>query len=82
MGRSSWGARAAKERTRFRSTPTYVVVHHSETPGCSNEAQCKTRVKNIQDFHLDTRNWSDVGYNFLVSYKNITFTSVFYFLSF
>lgn len=64
--RSAWNAKEAKDRGKFSYTPSYIVVHHSETPECFSEAGCKARVKNIQRFHMDNRGWSDIGYNFLV----------------
>jgi hypothetical protein len=38
---------------------TEVIVHYSEGPTTQS-------VRSIQDFHLNGRGWSDIGYNFLV----------------
>ncbi|WP_246178596.1 N-acetylmuramoyl-L-alanine amidase [Actinomadura decatromicini] len=60
ISRAEWGARAP----RARSTVTWAersefVVHYSEGPTTQS-------VRSIQDFHMDDRNWADIGYNFLV----------------
>lgn len=60
VSRSKWGARAPKSvKTVPWSARTEFVVHHSEGP-------TDQTIKSIQNFHMDTRGWSDVGYNFLV----------------
>lgn len=58
--RSGWGARPP----RNRSTTTWprragFTVHYSAGPPTQTPRQ-------IQNFHMDTRGWTDVGYNFLV----------------
>ncbi|WP_433225629.1 N-acetylmuramoyl-L-alanine amidase [Actinomadura formosensis] len=60
ISRAEWGAR----RPRSRSTVTWgqrteFIVHYSEGPTTQS-------VRSIQDFHMGTRGWSDIGYNFLV----------------
>lgn len=60
ISRAEWGARAP----RARSTVTWAdrsefVVHYSEGPPTQS-------VRSIQDFHMDDRDWADIGYNFLV----------------
>lgn len=58
--RSAWHARAPKNHISTTwAHRTEFVVHHSEGP--TTQA-----VRAIQDFHMDTRGWADIGYNFLV----------------
>ncbi|MDT0305053.1 N-acetylmuramoyl-L-alanine amidase [Streptomonospora wellingtoniae] len=60
ISRSEWGARAPRDRSYVSwSQRTEVVVHHSAGPTTQT-------VRSIQDFHLDGRGWSDIGYNLLV----------------
>lgn len=60
IGRAKWGARAPRSRSTVRwSQRTEFIVHYSEGP--TNQS-----VRGIQDFHMDVRGWSDIGYNFLV----------------
>lgn len=63
ISRAEWGARKPKSR----STTTWAarrefIVHYSEGPTSQT-------VRQIQNFHMDSRGWSDVGYNFLVDVK-------------
>jgi hypothetical protein len=58
--RSDWGARSPRSQaTTTWAQRTEFVVHYSEGPTTDTPRQ-------IQDFHMDTRGWSDIGYNFLV----------------
>lgn len=68
MTRADWRARSPKSTKPLRQNPPpFVVVHHSDTPSCFNQEDCKKRIRNIQDYHMDHNNWQDIGYNFLVS---------------
>lgn len=61
--RASWGARSPRAiQTVGWDKRTGFVVHHSDGP----ETQS---VRAIQNFHMDSRGWSDIGYNFLVDYR-------------
>jgi hypothetical protein len=63
ISRAEWGARAPRSRTTTTwSQRTEFVVHYSEGPTTETPRQ-------IQDFHMDTRGWSDIGYNFLVDVR-------------
>ncbi|USY19735.1 peptidoglycan-binding domain-containing protein [Nocardiopsis exhalans] len=58
--RSGWGARAPRNRsTTTWASRTGFTVHYSAGPPTQTPRQ-------IQNFHMDTRGWADVGYNFLV----------------
>lgn len=58
--RPEWGARAPRNRTHVSwDTRTEFIVHHSAGPTTQT-------VRSIQDFHLNGRGWSDIGYNLLV----------------
>ncbi|MFD0774287.1 N-acetylmuramoyl-L-alanine amidase [Streptomonospora algeriensis] len=58
--RSEWGARAPRSREHVPwDARTEFVVHHSAEPAMRT-------VRSIQDFHMDDRGWSDIGYNLLV----------------
>ncbi|XP_063698379.1 peptidoglycan-recognition protein LC-like isoform X2 [Culicoides brevitarsis] len=45
---------------------TKVIIAHTATEGCTTQAQCTFRVRFIQTFHIESRNWDDIGYNFLI----------------
>ncbi|XP_056638356.1 peptidoglycan-recognition protein 2-like [Diorhabda sublineata] len=45
---------------------TKVVIHHTVTPECSTQETCSSMVKSIQNFHMESLEFPDIGYNFLV----------------
>ncbi|CAG0906254.1 unnamed protein product, partial [Darwinula stevensoni] len=57
-----WGARSPTSTSALNPLVPYVVIHHTEGPPCSTRSSCIRRVKGIQDFHMDTRGWADIGY--------------------
>lgn len=58
--REEWGARPARSVEHVAwSKRERLDVHYSAGPSTQTP-------RIIQDFHMDTRGWSDVGYNFLV----------------
>ncbi len=40
----------------------YLFIHHTVTPEEDNLDDCAARVRSIQDYHMDTNGWSDIGY--------------------
>ncbi|RWR98730.1 peptidoglycan-recognition protein SC2-like protein [Dinothrombium tinctorium] len=65
VSRAQWGAR--KPRSVSRILPVrYVVIHHTVTGFCNTQASCSSQIRSIQRYHMDSRGWSDIGYNFLV----------------
>lgn len=67
--RKSWGARPP--RPRSRQHPTNVSEFFIHWPGNNRdnflaEAQEKAKLREWQDFHMNGRGWSDIGYNFAV----------------
>jgi len=66
LSRAEWGARAATSFTTIsRPVPRYFV-HHSAGNSCTTQSSCITTVRGIQNYHMNTNGWSDIGYNFLV----------------
>lgn len=60
VSRSEWGARPPRSRQpRPIDYWVGVRVHHSAGPADQS-------VRAIQDFHMDSNGWVDIGYNFLV----------------
>ncbi|XP_065337954.1 peptidoglycan-recognition protein SC2-like [Cloeon dipterum] len=64
--RDGWGARPATRRTNLRRPVPFVLIHHSAGNNCDNLSKCTSTVRNIQAYHMDSRRWSDIGYNFLI----------------
>ncbi|KAL4236848.1 N-acetylmuramoyl-L-alanine amidase [Mactra antiquata] len=66
ISRAEWGARYPR-RTSYMSLPvSKVFIHHTATSSCSTSRTCSARVRSIQNYHMNSRRWNDIGYNFLV----------------
>lgn len=59
VSRSGWDARSTSFGRTSWGARTGFTVHYSAGPTSQTPRQ-------IQNFHMDVRGWSDVGYNFLV----------------
>lgn len=62
--RQNWGARLPKARQELN--PARVVnlfLHHTT----GNYTNWKAATRSIQAFHMDTRGWNDIAYNWLVA---------------
>lgn len=67
VSRTAWGARPPRSvATVAWSDRTGVAVHHSAGPTSQT-------VRQIQDFHMDVKGWSDIGYNFLVDQAGLLY---------
>jgi hypothetical protein len=63
--RSEWGARKPR-CSSARMTPNRATIHHTVTP-TNDSMTAPQRLRQIQSFHMNSRGWCDIGYNFLVS---------------
>lgn len=62
-----WLAQPAVEQPTPLPLPVpYVIIGHTATENCSTQAQCTFHVRYIQMYHIESQNWWDIGYNFLV----------------
>ncbi|XP_041365178.1 peptidoglycan recognition protein 1-like [Gigantopelta aegis] len=66
VSRAEWGARQPKNHTPLSGATKYVFVHHSTGEGCTTRADCSRKVRSFQNYHMNSRGWSDIGYSFLV----------------
>ncbi|XP_045503208.1 peptidoglycan-recognition protein LB-like [Colias croceus] len=65
--RKQWGALTPKQILPLTVPVPYVVIHHSfSPPACADSKQCAEAMRSMQDFHMNTRGWWDIGYNFAV----------------
>jgi len=65
--RSCWGARSTS--VSQMGSLTRAVVHHTATAADFNTTSQSTSAANvraIQNYHMDTNGWADIGYHFLV----------------
>ncbi|CAM5122404.1 peptidoglycan recognition protein 1-like [Natator depressus] len=66
VSRSKWGGWPPKNRVPLRTPVRYVILHHTARNRCFTLASCSRLVRRIQNYHMDKRGWSDIGYNFLI----------------
>lgn len=65
--RAEWGARTPASSTNFTGPAPYVILHHSYQPGiCRTEDACKASMRSMQNFHMNSHGWPDIGYSFAV----------------
>nr|QCQ73737.1 peptidoglycan recognition protein [Bombus impetuosus] len=65
--RNEWGAQPpTTDLTKMKLPVPYVIISHTVTEFCRTQAGCTFHVRYIQTFHIESRQWSDIAYNFLV----------------
>lgn len=60
-----------KDTTPAANTVTHLIVHHSAGVNSANDWSAV--VRSIWDFHVNTRGWDDVGYNWLVDPNGVIY---------
>lgn len=66
--RAQWGARPPKAVVQLPVEQiSTLVVHYtaSNADEQANHANCAARVRGVQNYHMDTQEWSDIAYNWL-----------------
>ncbi|XP_075556218.1 peptidoglycan-recognition protein 2-like [Dermacentor variabilis] len=65
--RHAWGARSPKgwDALKVQPVPRFFV-HHTTEAECFDFWSCSQRMRYWQNFHMDTRDWYDLGYSFLI----------------
>ncbi|KFB50845.1 peptidoglycan recognition protein long class isoform B [Anopheles sinensis] len=65
--RQEWLAQPPREDLAELKLPvSNVIIAHTATESCTTQQACITRVKSIQNYHMATLKYSDIGYNFLI----------------
>jgi hypothetical protein len=72
--RSAWKARPPKGVQRLRPTRG-AAIHYSAANADeqANHRNCASRVRAIQNHHMDTNGWLDIAYSFLVCKHGFVF---------
>ncbi|XP_075164267.1 peptidoglycan-recognition protein LC-like isoform X3 [Haematobia irritans] len=66
--RDIWRGRPQKNKLDPQKLPLHrVVIAHTASEPCDSLPTCRERVRVIQDYHMDSIHWDDIGYNFLIS---------------
>ncbi len=65
--RAAWGA----DESKVRDTPGYgtvkgAFVHHTVNSNSYSASQVPALIRSIYAYHVDSRGWDDIGYNFIV----------------
>ncbi|CAG0900370.1 unnamed protein product [Darwinula stevensoni] len=60
--REEWGARPPNSETSMSTPVPFVIIHHTVTPHCHSISDCIPLVQLMQDLHMDTNGWDDIGY--------------------
>ncbi|CAG9761211.1 unnamed protein product [Ceutorhynchus assimilis] len=64
--KARWGARKSHS-VEYAIVPVpNVIVHHTVTPSCDTEEKCSGTLREIQNYHIDTMEYDDIGYNFII----------------
>lgn len=71
--RSQWNARTTGSATKLNIPVKYFIVHHSATNSCSTTVKCDSRVRGIQNYHIDNQSFGDIGYNFLIGGNGVVY---------
>jgi N-acetylmuramoyl-L-alanine amidase len=64
--RSQWGSRSTSLTWMPSQPPSGFAVHHTFGARCTTQAACDTQMRSIQNFHMNSNGWADIGYNFCV----------------
>ncbi|MEM9920655.1 MAG: N-acetylmuramoyl-L-alanine amidase [Bacteroidota bacterium] len=66
LERDEWcsGGRCPTSTSPQQTEVTHLIVHHSAGSNASNDWPAV--VRSIWDFHVNTREWADIGYNWLI----------------
>ncbi|XP_073831252.1 peptidoglycan-recognition protein LE-like isoform X2 [Musca autumnalis] len=65
--RARWLAMDPLEEYNAIDVPTdLVIISHTATTDSTEQAKNIGIIRDIQTFHIETRGWDDIGYNFLI----------------
>jgi hypothetical protein len=66
--RSQWGASSQSECSQpiYGTTTMGAVIHHTAGSNSYSASESASIVRAIQAYHMKSRSWCDIGYNFLV----------------
>ncbi|GJQ78234.1 PGRPLB [Trypoxylus dichotomus] len=67
VSREEWKALPPVEVDPMRNPVPFVIIHHSYIPpACNTTEQCIGAMQSMQDYHMNTHGWNDIGYSFAV----------------
>lgn len=66
VSRSQWGARLPRNRTALNGATTITIHYEGPQMGDYTHDSCPSKVRGIQNFHMDSRGWADIAYSDIV----------------
>nr|QHA25242.1 peptidoglycan recognition protein SC2 [Physocyclus mexicanus] len=66
VDRKAWGARPSTNPKSMSTPVDHVFIHHTEGAECTTKDKCIETMKQIQNYHMNSRKYADIGYSFLV----------------
>lgn len=77
VSRTAWAGREPRSKEPLvKEVLKGVALHYSASNADEqvSHSNCAARVRLIQDYHMDEKNWADIAYNFLVCKHGYVFT--------
>ncbi|XP_042556228.1 peptidoglycan recognition protein 1 [Dipodomys spectabilis] len=71
--RGEWGALVSKCADPLQLPARLVVISHTAGSTCASPALCEQQVQNVQSYHMRTKDWCDVSYNFLIGEDGLVY---------
>src|SRR5687768_10136802 len=62
--RACWGARNGT-CTSIMGVLSRAIIHHTAGSGDYSTVQDPQKIRNIQNYHMDSNGWCDIGYHWL-----------------
>ena len=68
ISRQQWNARAPTATSTILSSqlPNVFIHHGGADQYCTTQSSCADIVRSYQNYHMGTKGWSDIAYNFVV----------------
>ena len=65
VSRTQWKSRSVTRVYPIKNTIKYITIHYIGAAIPANEDENR-RCRSTQNYHMDTRKWTDIAYNYLV----------------
>uniref|UniRef100_T1J923 Peptidoglycan-recognition protein n=1 Tax=Strigamia maritima TaxID=126957 RepID=T1J923_STRMM len=66
ISRDDWGSQYPTGGTPSQKPADKIFFSHTVTKTCSDRPSCEEEMRNIQDYHVNTLGFDDIGYNFVI----------------
>ncbi|KAL3891999.1 hypothetical protein ACJMK2_004239 [Sinanodonta woodiana] len=73
LSRSGWNARTTRSVTYMPVPIGIIFLHHTAMDRCCNSIMCTSEIQRIQNRHMDTNGWDDIGYSYMVGEDGVAY---------